>query len=426
MNIFKDIAELMEAGVITNETAERIKHYYESKHQPSTNRLFIVFGVLGAILVGLGIILVIAHNWDELSRTTKTFFAFLPLLSGQIFCGFTLLKKPESIAWRESTSAFLFFAVGASISLVSQVYNLPGDISSFLLTWMLLCLPLVYVMRSSMVAILYLIGITAYAQTNNWSYPPSESYLYWLLLLLLLPHYYFLCKKKPGSNFIPFLNWLIPLSILIALGTLVKTTENIVIVTYFSLFGLFYLIGETAFFRRQKLRNNGYKVLGITGTVILLLALSFDWFWEDLRAQEFPFNEIAKTLGFWVMVIISLSALVLLFLQQKNKKLTEIKPLSIMFILFIIIFIIGLRSSIPVILINLCVLILGILTIRDGAKQDHLGILNFGILIITALVTCRFFDENLSFVIRGILFLLVGIGFFAVNYWMLKKRKTNE
>jgi len=83
-------------------------------------------------------------------------------------------------------------------------------------------------------------------------------------------------------------------------------------------------------------------------------------------------------------------------------------------------------SSFVVVLINLFVFVIGMLTIKDGAKQDHLGILNSGLLIITALVICRFFDSDLSFVIRGILFISVGAGFFATNYWLLKKRKTNE
>ncbi|MFT5306512.1 MAG: hypothetical protein ACI89M_002038, partial [Chitinophagales bacterium] len=42
-----------------------------------------------------------------------------------------------------------------------------------------------------------------------------------------------------------------------------------------------------------------------------------------------------------------------------------------------------------------------------------------------ALVACRFFDSNLSFVFRGLLFILVGLGFFFVNYWMINRRKSD-
>jgi hypothetical protein len=52
-----------------------------------------------------------------------------------------------------------------------------------------------------------------------------------------------------------------------------------------------------------------------------------------------------------------------------------------------------------------------------------LSLLNYGLLILTALIICRFFDLDMSFVARGLLFVLVGAGFFAANIWMVKKRK---
>lgn len=427
MSILKDIPELVNAEVISQDTADKIRDFYRNKGGQSTNRLFIIFGILGAILVGLGIILIIAHNWDELSGTTKTIFAFLPLLIGQISCGFILIKKQDSNAWRESGTAFLFFAVGASISLVSQIYNIPGNLSTFLLTWMLLCLPLIYVMKSSIASLLFLIGITYYAgETSYWSYPSSQSYFYWIMLLLALPHYYLLYKKGPESNFMIFHNWLVPLSVLFTLGTVAESTEELIFIAYFSLFGLLYLIGNLYFFTQQKPANNSYKILGALGTLVLLFTLSFDWFWGNLRNEEFHLKEIFVAPELYAAIFISLLAFGLLFLQQKNKPRSEIKPLAFVFITFIVTFILGLFSPIAVVLINLIVFSIGFLAIREGAKQNHLGILNYGLLVITALAICRFFDTDLSFVLRGILFVVVGFGFFATNYWMLKKRKTNE
>jgi uncharacterized membrane protein len=425
--MLKDLQELVKADVISQNTADKINDFYRKKGEDSTNRLFIIFGILGAILVGLGIIMIIAHNWDELSKATKTFFAFLPLVVGQILCGFTLIKKQESIAWRESSAAFLFFSVGASISLVSQIYNIPGNLGSFLLTWMLLCLPLIYLMNSSIVSLLYIVGITFYAgETSYWSQPQSVAYFYWLLLLAALPHYYMLFKKKPESNFMIFHHWLLPLSVVISLGTVADKTGSLMYIAYFSLFGLFYLVGNLAIFMHKKSKNNGYKILGTLGTIILLLTLSFDWFWEELRKREFQFNEVITSPEFFAAVILSLLAGSLVFFQLKNKSIHDIKPITPIFILFILTFILGLSSSIAVVLINFFVFSIGILTIKDGAKKDHLGILNFGLIIITALVICRFFDADLSFIFKGILFVSVGIGFFTANSWMLKKRKTNE
>ena len=92
MNISKDLKELIDANVISTEAADKIDSYYKSKESTSANKLFIVFGVLGALLVGLGVILILAHNWDNLSKIVKTTLAFIPLIIGQLLCLFTLLK----------------------------------------------------------------------------------------------------------------------------------------------------------------------------------------------------------------------------------------------------------------------------------------------------------------------------------------------
>ena len=76
--------------------------------------------------------------------------------------------------------------------------------------------------------------------------------------------------------------------------------------------------------------------------------------------------------------------------------------------------------------INIVIFSIGVLTIIQGAQKNHLGILNYGLLIISVLVICRFFDTDLTFVVRGVLFVLVGLGFFGANYWMLQKRRTHE
>lgn len=427
MSILKDLPELIKAGVLTQETADRIQEYYRSKSGSSANRLVVVFGALGAILVGLGIILIIAHNWDELSRGLKIFLAFLPLLAGQVLCGYVLIKRADSVTWTESSAVFLFFAVGEAISLVSQIYNIPGDIATFMLTWMLLCLPLIYVMKSSITSLLYICGITFYAAyAGYWFNSSSEPNLYWLLLLAALPYYYLLYRRKPESNFMIFHNWVVPVSVIISLGTVGESTGKLLFIAYFSLFGLLYLIGHSDLFNGQKVRNNGYKILGAFGTMVLLLALSFDGFWEELRVDNLQLGEILSTPEFFASLIISLLAALVLYLQYRKRSGDDIKPLSWIFALFIVTFIVGVSSPLAVVLINLYVLAIGILTIRDGTRQDHLGILNYGLLIITALVICRFFDTDLSFVSRGILFLSIGAGFFAANYTMLKRRKANE
>jgi len=428
MSLQKDLQELINAEVISTDTAQDIQAYYQQRKDNTGNRLFMVFGVLGAILIGLGIILILAHNWDNLSKNIKLLIAFLPLVLGQGLCAFTLFKKSDSSTWRESSATFLLFAVGASIALVSQIYNLSGSLSSFLLTWILLTLPLTYIMRSSMVALLGLAGITWYTTIIGYDENFRDSG-YWHFLLLvgvLLPHYYLLYKKEPQSNALIFYHWGIPIAFMITLGTIAtRSADDLMWVAYISLFGLFYLISNLSYFKKQAIFRNGYKIIGALGTVITLLILSFDWVWEDLSRKAFKAATFFSSPDFVAALVISLLALVLLIRQLKHQSLKSIQPIDFVFLLFIILFVLSFVFPLTVVLINFLLLGIGVLTIRKGAIENHLGILNYGLLIITALVLCRFFDTDLSFVWRGLLFVAVGIGFFITNYQMLQKRKAN-
>ncbi len=68
MSLVNDLDELVSNNVISGDTADQIRIHYQRKSNQSPSRLLIIFGILGALLIGMGIILVIAHNWDIFSK----------------------------------------------------------------------------------------------------------------------------------------------------------------------------------------------------------------------------------------------------------------------------------------------------------------------------------------------------------------------
>jgi len=423
--IEKELDELVTAKVISPEVQENIRQYYAREKEAHPNKLFAIFGVLGSLLTGLGIILILAHNWDDFTRATKTIWAFVPLVVGQLFVGFTLLKK-KSNAWKETAAVFLFFAIGASIALVSQIYNIPGEMSSFILTWILLAAPLVYLLKSHAAALLHILYVTIYA--CNVGYFNSDSpYLYILLLLWLAPYYYSQIKNRPKDNLTGIFNWLLPLSLLISLGAFMRGSDEIGFLTYICLFGLFYNIGKLPFFTSQKLRKNGYLIFGSLGTVITLLIASFGFVWEHYDYHIRSTNDLVIT------IVLGVAALLVLGYLANNKRLKPFNLFQYAFIAFGLFYISsGVIGEAAAILTNLLILALGIFATEMGARKNLFSILNYGLLIITALIACRFFDTDISFVIRGLLFVAIGAGFFVANYFMYKKQqkslktKTNE
>jgi uncharacterized membrane protein len=419
----QQLDELLHHNIITPEVAAAITNYYQNK-QTTASKLPIIFGIFGALLGGLGIILLIGHNWDDFTTTTQPILAFLPLLLGQISSGYTILKKPESIAWCESSGAFLFCGVGASIALISQIYHIPGNFNAFILTWMLVSLPMVYLLKSSLTSLLFLIGITVYNVNIRYiDYPYEENYWYWLLLLGIALHYYTLLKKQPTGNFTIFHHWFIALTLLINLGTISKNNNELLFITYGFLIALFYLIGKTTTFNQLKTIANSYLTIGKLGSLYILYMASFRFIWKHLTLKNIESDSLAIILT----VALFLAAAILLYQLSKKQKQTPTTLFHVNFLAIALLFITAQISIIATVVIANCyILLLGLQEIQKGNKTNSIARLNFGILIIAILTGCRFFDENMTFIVRGVMFIIVGFGFFALNYFLLKKRKQHE
>lgn len=413
----RQLSELLQAEVIDSQTAQKISAYYHTKTEAKPNRLFTIFGVLGALLCGLGIILIIAHNWDDMPKTLKTVFAFLPLVIGQVACAFSLLKK-KGAAWMESSATFLILSVGATISLVSQIYNIPGNLSDFLLVWVAITAPLMYVLRSNMAVLIHLVLITWYACDLGYFFNSHTPWWYLLLFVWVIPFYIHLQKERASSNIAGLLNWFLPLSLVMTLGTF-TSGHSLSFIMYLALFGLLYNLGQFPFFKNQKLRRNGYTIIGSLGTVILLTMLTFEWFWKEAIRDSFGETEIVITI---LLYVLGISVLGYLHLKK------YIKDFNLFQYAFLIIGVLYLTHDIGsmhnLILTNVLVAALGLFAIRIGIHKSSYGILNYGLLIITALIICRFFDTNLDFIVRGVLFISVGAGFFFTNYLLLKKQRN--
>ncbi len=422
------LPELVDAGIINDTTAEAIRSYYAQREDSNPNRQFIIFGVLGATLVGLGIILIIAHNWDFLSKSIKTLIAFIPLLLGQGIVAYTLLRRRQSASWREASAAFLIFAVGAAMALISQIYHIEGQLSGFLFTWILLSLPLIYILPSSFAAILSIAGITWYGCELGYFHRFGQASIWpWLLLLLIVPYFIKLYRQHAQSNAFLFLNWLLPMSITILLGSLGKQEGILLFIGYFSWFGLSYQIGRLPVYSTLPLRRNGWIIFGSLGTVIMLLILSFNEVWEDIASN------IDRLPSWWclellVAILLTVGTIALYWWHRSRQQAERrFNPIAWVFLAFWGIFFLGMQApTLATVLTNLILFAIGVSYIRRGGIENHLGLLNYGLLIITALIFCRFFDTDIPFVMRGLLFVLVGIGFFAANYWFLKKRKSNK
>lgn len=419
--------ELLREGIIDESTFQKMVAYSEAKQHNQPNRLLLVFSILGALLTGLGLILIVAHNWDDLSRTYKTLLAFMPLILTQSLAGYSYFRKSDSPAWIESSATLLVLAIGSSISLISQIYHIGGSLDMFLLTWCLLSLPIVYIMKSSSASLLFIGGVSFYGcEVAYWGSSSHLSYAALLLLPLSLPWYFKLIRERRDGNFSWLHHWVLSLSFIVLLGSIGTGKAEWMFPAYFCLFGAFYLLGLRY---RSLLGDRGsaaYMFTGLVGMLVLSFVFSFKWVWLDLFRGD-------HGMGYWILTrdfacFVSLFSLAVLLLYKTASTGIEAwySPLQAWFLWFVAIFIIGNLSGAGQWLMNTYLLICGIYIIYKGVKQQHLGILNLGVLLISMLILFRFFDTQLSFVIRGLVFVGVGIAFFVANYVMYKRKNQDE
>ena len=178
--LMKELPLLESAGVLTPEASGGIRAYYEANTRSGLHWAVIAFAVLGSLLIGSGIILLFAHNWDAFSRPVRAALSFCPVALGAALSAAALMRNGGT-AWREAAGLFHALAVGASIALIGQTYHLSSDVPAFLLTWTLLVLPLMFVLRAVGPCLLYL-GLAC-----GWSGMAQETYgqaaAFWLLAL---------------------------------------------------------------------------------------------------------------------------------------------------------------------------------------------------------------------------------------------------
>ena len=147
-------------GLITDKQAAAILERYTTSEvaEPAEpaggsaigNRVVSVIAVMGAALIGLGIIAFIAANWFEIPTLAK--LALMVVGTPAIYVAGWLLSYRFGYE-RIGISVILLGAIafGASIHLVAQTYHVPVNHPNLVPLWFLGVVPLAYIARSQAV-----------------------------------------------------------------------------------------------------------------------------------------------------------------------------------------------------------------------------------------------------------------------------------
>ncbi len=411
------LPQLVGEGLISAEQAERIRARYATDAAQSGNRMLLVFAILGSLLVGMGIILIVAHNWDDLPHMARTALAFAPVLLGQGLVWYALQHKAGVASWREGSAVLLACGLCACVALISQIYHISGDLEGYLFLCALLIAPLLYLPGSLIVALCYLSMITWYGWLFRLEHGNDRPWLLLLLLAAAVPFY--LRQARENGNGIGF--WWLSLFMALTVGmcsqlfyTDWEIEHSLGLVALAAAFTLVPWLHHG-----RTLRTWPWVLVGGATMLVIFCIFSFRVVWfDDHRSDHLGLQR--DLIGIVVLCLIGAATYAI---TLRHRKLFEAWPYPEGWWLFLICYAVSLVSPVGAsILVNLSLLAMGVLNVKHGIQRGSLRRMNLGLVILSTTLLMRFFDTDMSFVLRGLVFIAIGIGFLYMNLRMVRAR----
>jgi len=416
-------------GIIDGAVQEALQKRYAADPSAVSWRQIILCS-LGALLIGLGVIALLAANWDFLSREMRAFIALLPLTLcvGAYLLG--LKKGWKSQGFFEPLGIFWGLAVGTGLALIAQTYQISGDEIAFTMAWTLMLLPVMYATRSVSAALGYFIGLFVWA-CLVYDVSSSTRMMFWPLACLAVPLIVSLRKESPNGIRAGIVTWGAALCATAALGlTLEKTLPGLWMIIYSGMFASLLLGGIICEPRNISIWQTPMRTLGGCGLAVLLYLLTFRWPWKEIgwhyyrSAQSVSYVDSALALLAPV-----LSVILLVFAHRRREHgfpahtLWGLAPIAVA-IAYCITSSGTYLAGISAIVITLFLGVLGLAVLAKGIIDRQVIFVNCGVLIVLGLILGKFFTSDVGFTVKGIAFIICGCLFFAVN--MLAGRQLKK
>ena len=286
--------------IIDETTADKIRQLYPQDKTSLSSWAMIVFSGIGACVVGLGVILLFAYNWAEMSKFTKLAIIFGSIIISHS-AGLTIFLRSErfkSLGEALTIIGTMFF--GSGIWLIAQIYHIEEHFPNAFLLWGIGAALLAWTMPSIAQAIIAAILFTLWAIMEGVAFGTSIPYIF-PLLLLLFPLAYL---KRNGL--------LIGVLLLaLALSTLFVVAADYDEQAFYALLSLFTLYTALGIIHQKfsKFENFGpiYRFLGLAGYFLTLFILCFTEIAEDVMRDIELFSSLGTVLYWSIPFVLALA-----------------------------------------------------------------------------------------------------------------------
>jgi len=374
-------------GLLTAEQAEALRADLEAhERRHSSGRAVTIFATIGAVLVGLGVILFVASNWARMGPVARVLVlsaGYVAAAIGAVWAEKWGLPKIANSVW-----VLVTLMLGANITLIAQIFNHSLTYWQGPLLWMVGAVAMGYARQSpAQGAIAVPLGLLALGWIGGGSGWFMDDQLQFLV--------------SPGG--------LRPLLPLIGLG----------------------LIATALLLRRREAWGFAEAACFKWGTLLIVIPLILST--VDVKAVEWIFGIDLTTKQ--IVILSGVGVLVALAVLFGRARAELVRPVLIgLTLLFVLLIVpvdgkpwLGMEvggSNLPYGLYVIGVFVLTLLAIGLGVRTQNPPLINTAIYSMAVLIVIQYFSWSFLLLDRSLVFIVGGILLIGMSILLEKKRRA--
>ena len=413
-------------GIIAPDQGTALKERYPAPGESLAWGRIIFFSI-GAVLIGLGVILLFAYNWQRMHKFAKLAVIFVALISAH-GAGFWL-KRPAGRYQTAGEGLHLLGTMlfGAGIWLIAQIYHIDEHYPNAFLIWGIGALVMAWGLPSIAQGILATIALVMWNSFEVFDFNNPHLLSPFLILGGIMPLAWI--KRSRVLVTVCTIGFLFTL-----FAALMELEGDLAALVIF--FCGCMLIGAGLVARRRGWFPGISPVFSFIGFFIymlILFILSFDHRGSSIWSVDFDQTRqsvifLAFALGavaIWVLAIWPIPAkpqpLSKIFQKQYYGVLA-----AFVLILFSAMGVIELGGWLGMGIFNLLFLYQAIMMIANGCRDLNLKMTATGCVLFAVITFTRYTDLFVSLLVRSMVFLIAGAVLFSVGLYYSKTKKQTQ
>lgn len=374
----------VEKEIITTDQRKQLLMQYKEKESPP------ILPILASILIGIGILTLVASNWSEFENWLR-----LTILIGTMVLfytvGFILYEKQKYVVG-SGLLGLGYITLGAGIFLAGQMYQLQAYNANVFAVWGLVGLVLMLLYKEKFFYFLTFVVITVGQVYSLGNFFAINIYLF-LLVLLGLGHFTYHRPSYVTNVLFSFS------TIWMSFALILKKEWSIVWI-----YGIILIFSIGALLIRQKNNQKGFRHVSLLAGILLTILMVFDAF-NGLKEPTSAFSIII-----WFIV---LCVYALLLYKKKEQSYEDL-------LLFIPYLIIPNHGDVVALI---ALFVYSILLLLRGYKEEVKEKVNIGILLFLLSVMIGYSLVAWTFLSKATFFFIGGFLLFILSFLLERKKR---